>query len=150
DDAAYVTSDPPRKVRLGIVITHFNRQAQVVPAIGRIQRALLDRPALRELLTLTVVDNSRNLGLASGDGVEVIANRNLGGTGGFVRGLLSLIDGGRHTHALFMDDDASCETESIARCLALLQYARSSALAVAGALLRALEPWRLLEKGARF
>lgn len=151
DEAAYVTPDPPRhSVRLGIVITHFNRQAQVVPAIGRIERALLARPDLRDRLTLTVVDNSRNLGLAAGTRVEVIANRNLGGTGGFVRGLLSLIDGGGHTHALFMDDDASCETESIARCLALLQYARSPALAVAGALLRELEPWRLLEKGARF
>ena len=151
DEAAYVTSDrPARQVRLGIVITHFNRQAQVVPAIGRIERALLARPGLRDLLTLTVVDNSRNLGLASSDGITVIANRNLGGTGGFVRGLLSLIDGGRHTHALFMDDDASCETESIARCLALLQYARSPTLAIAGALLRELEPWRLLEKGARF
>src|SRR5437762_2991419 len=70
DEAAYVTSDrPPRQVRLGIVITHFNRQAQVVPAIGRIERALLARPALRDQLTLTVVDNSRNLGLASSEGV---------------------------------------------------------------------------------
>jgi len=151
DEAAYVTTDSPRHdVRLGIVITHFNRQAQVVPAIRRIERALLARPDLRDRLTLTVVDNSRNLGLQASGAVDVIPNRNLGGTGGFVRGLLSLIDGGRHTHALFMDDDASCETESIARCLALLQYARSPGLAVAGALLRELEPWRLLEKGARF
>ena len=50
DAAAYVTSDPPpRQVRLGIVITHFNRQAQVVPAIGRIERALLARPGLRDV-----------------------------------------------------------------------------------------------------
>ena len=52
--------------------------------------------------------------------------------------------------ALFMDDDASCETESIARTLALLQYAKEPRLAVAGALLREIAPWELLEKGARF
>lgn len=151
DAAAYVTPDAPRHaVRLGIVITHFNRQAQVRPAIARIERDLLERPELRDRLSLTVVDNSRNIGLDSRGGVTIVPNRNLGGTGGFVRGLLGLIDGRSHSHALFMDDDASCEVESIARCLALLQYARDPAVAIAGALLREVEPWRLLEKGARF
>ena len=149
--AAFVTRDAPvHDVRLGLVITHFNRQAQVLPAIARIRRALLDRPDLQGRLTLTVVDNSRNLALEPHAAVEHLPNRNLGGTGGFVRGLLSLIDGGRHTHALFMDDDASCETESIARTFALLRYAKEPRLAVAGALLREVAPWELLEKGARF
>jgi len=149
--AAFVTRQaPPNDVRLGLVITHFNRQAQVLPAIDRIRRALLDRPDLQGRLTLTVVDNSRNLALPEHAAVQHLPNRNLGGTGGFVRGLLSLIDGGRHTHALFMDDDASCETESIARTFALLRYAKERRLAVAGALLREAAPWELLEKGARF
>jgi hypothetical protein len=64
--------------------------------------------------------------------------------------MLSLIDGGVHTHALFMDDDASCETESIARALALLSYARTPRLAVTGALMSEARPWQLLENGARF
>lgn len=148
--ATFETPDPPpNAVRLGLVITHFNRQAQVLPAIARI-RSLLDRPDLRDHLTLTVVDNSQNLPLAPHRSTVHLPNRNLGGTGGFVRGLLSLIDGERHSHALFMDDDASCETESIARTLAMLQYAKEPRLAIAGALLREMAPWELLEKGARF
>lgn len=151
DGAAWVTADAPRHaVRLGIVITHFNRQRQVLPAIARLRRTLLQRPDLQGSLTLTVVDNSGNLGLEPGPGVEVIASRNLGGTGGFTRGLLALKDGGAHTHALFMDDDASCEADAIARTLALLQYARDPAQCVCGALLREAAPWQLLEKGARF
>jgi len=150
DAADYLTPDPPlRDVRLGLVITHFNRQAQVGPAIARIA-SLLDRPDMREHLTLTVVDNSRNLAVPAHPAITHIPNRNLGGTGGFVRGLLELIDGGRHTHALFMDDDASCETESIARAFALLRHSDRPQLAVAGALLRELAPWHLIEKGARF
>jgi GT2 family glycosyltransferase len=149
--AAFATAQASRNdVRLGLVITHFNRQAQVTPAIDRIRAQLLERPELEGRVTLTVVDNSRNLQLAAHPAIEYIPNRNLGGTGGFVRGLLALIDGGRHTHALFMDDDASCETESIARALALLQHGREKRLAVAGALLREIAPWELLEKGARF
>jgi hypothetical protein len=155
----YVTTDAPlNEVRLGIVITHFNRRAQVQAAIARIRRELLDAPALAPHLTLTAVDNSRNLEVPAHPLIRHLPNRNLGGTGGFVRGLLSLMDGDgdidcdaqRHTHALFMDDDASCETESIARTLALLQYATHPRRAVAGALLREVAPWSLLEKGARF
>lgn len=77
-------------------------------------------------------------------------NQNLGGTGGFARGMLSLIDGGTHIHALFMDDDASCETESIARALALLFHGRMPRLAVTGSLISESRPWQLLENGARF
>jgi hypothetical protein len=149
--AAFQTAQAPcNDVRLGLVITHFNRQAQVVPAIRRIETQLLDRAEMRGRITLTVVDNSRNLQLEPHPAVEHIPNRNLGGSGGFVRGLLSLKDGATHTHALFMDDDASCETESIARSLAFLQYGRDKRLAIAGALLRETAPWDLLEKGARF
>jgi galactofuranosylgalactofuranosylrhamnosyl-N-acetylglucosaminyl-diphospho-decaprenol beta-1,5/1,6-galactofuranosyltransferase len=141
---------PAREVHLAIVITHFNRQAQVRPAIARIQGALAAREDLRDHVSLTVVDNSRNLGLASRDGLHVIESRNLGGTGGFVRGLLAAIDGDRATHVLFMDDDASCETEAIARTWALLSHARNARQAVCGALMREAAPWELLEKGARF
>ncbi|HET9645722.1 MAG TPA: glycosyltransferase, partial [Burkholderiaceae bacterium] len=151
EGARYLTADAAlNDVRLGLVITHFNRQSQVLPAIERIRRSVLTRPDLRDRVTLTVVDNSRNLPLSSQAGVKLIPNRNLGGTGGFVRGLLDLVDGGEHTHALFMDDDASCEPESIARTCALLRYARNSHLAVAGALLNEAHPSQLIEKGARF
>lgn len=151
DALRWRTPDPPaNEVTLGIVVTHFNRVAQVLPAVARIRRFVASRPDLQGRVTLTVVDNSRNLPLESDGELTVLPNRNLGGTGGFVRGLLGLVDGGRHTHALFMDDDASCEVEGIARCLALLQYAAEPALAVAGALLRESAPWHLVEKGARF
>ena len=144
------TSAPLREVRLGLVLTHYNRVAQVEPAVRRIRRDLLDRTDIGGHITLTVVDNSRNLMLEPHPALTHLMNRNLGGTGGFVRGLLALIDGGAHTHALFMDDDASCEPDSLARCLALLQFAKDPRLAVAGALLREVAPWELLEKAARF
>lgn len=149
--AAWLTPDAPaREVHLGIVVTHFNRQAQVLPAIERVRRFIEARADLRERVTLTVVDNSSNLPPVGGGPVTLLPNRNLGGTGGFVRGLIALLDGGHATHALFMDDDASCETEAIARTVALLQFAREPRQAVAGALLREMAPWHLIEKGARF
>jgi hypothetical protein len=137
-------------VRLGLVVTHFDRQAQVLPAIERMRRHVLERPEVQGRITLTIVDNSANLPPMDGGGVTVLKNRNLGGSGGFARGLLHLEDGARATHCLFMDDDASCEADAVLRTYALLRYAASPRMAVAGALLAEATPWQMLEKGALF
>jgi hypothetical protein len=151
DRASWRTTDPPSQpVRLGMVITHFNRPQQVLPAIERLRRDVLQHPEFGASISLTVVDNSDNLPLAEGPGVRRIASRNFGGSGGFARGLLELESDPRNTHVLFMDDDASCEGESVLRSVALLRHAASPRLAVAGALLSEAEPWRLMEKGACF
>jgi galactofuranosylgalactofuranosylrhamnosyl-N-acetylglucosaminyl-diphospho-decaprenol beta-1,5/1,6-galactofuranosyltransferase len=141
---------PQRNVKLGIVITHFNRKAYVLPAIRRIREELLSDPCYRGRIELIVVDNSQNITAEEAEGVTLIPNRNLGGSGGFTRGLLHLKDQTDFTHCLFMDDDASCETESIRRAYALLAYFKDPALTLSGSLMRELEPNRLFEKGARF
>ena len=150
-EGSFQTDDPhAREVRLGIVVTHFNRPSYVLPAIDRIAREVIAAPQARGCLRLLVVDNSCSLPPIDRPGVAILRNVNFGGAGGFARGLLELDDDGRSTHCLFMDDDASCEAESILRTLAMLRYAKSPKLAVAGALVNEAEPWQLLEKGARF
>lgn len=141
---------PVKQAKLGIVITHFNRKAQVLPAIERIRSQLLSDTYYTDAIELVVVDNSRNIEVGEAVGATLIPNRNLGGSGGFTRGLLHLMDEGSFSHCLFMDDDASCEVESIRRAHALLQYAITERFAIAGSLLRELEPYRLFEKGAQF
>ena len=148
---AYETATPAvRDVKLGVVITHFNRKRMVLPALRRVREQLFERGSgYRGKIELIVVDNSRTILAEEAVGVTLIPNRNLGGSGGFMRGLLYLKDRG-FSHCLFMDDDASCEIESIRRCYALLRYATSARMAVAGSLMRETEPNRLFEKGARF
>ena len=149
--AAFETDTPPvADVKLGIVITHFNRKQWVLPAIERIRSQLLDDERYRGRIELIVVDNSRTIAPEEAKGVTLIPNRNLGGSGGFTRGLFHLEDEGSFTHCLFMDDDASCEIESIRRAYALLSFAIEPRFAVAGSMLREVESHRLLEKGARF
>lgn len=150
-DCWYATSDPPlRPVRMGMVITHYNRPTHVLPAAQRIAQELLSDPAYRDQAALIIVDNSRNLDPSDVPDAMVIPNRNLGGSGGFMRGLLYLKDVGSFTHALFMDDDAACEIESVRRSIALFAYAITPRLAIAGALLSATDPHRLIEKGGSF
>lgn len=141
-------SKPVVASRLGIVITHFNRKDYVLPTIQRIN-SFIKESGLSEDIDLIIIDNSNNITKSEGEGAIIIPNKNLGGSGGFMRGLLYLKDNS-FTHCLFMDDDASCETESIFRAYQMLSYARTEKLAIAGGLLDANEMNTSIEKGAVF
>lgn len=146
---SYSTDDKPyNNVHLGIVITHFNRKEFVLPAVERLKNELLKIDEYKDKVSLFIVDNSKNL--PEIDGINLINNENLGGAGGFTRGLITLQEQENYTHCLFMDDDASCEVESIKRTLALLEYAKDATLSVAGAMLREAESFRQHENGAKF
>lgn len=146
----FTKTEPINQVKLGIVITHFNRKNYVLPAIDRIKSKILFDSYYKNHIKLIVVDNSQNIAQDEARDIILLPNENLGGSGGFTRGLLYLKDDGSYTHCLFMDDDASCEIESICRTYALLQYTIQPKFAVAGSLLREIEPYRLFEKGANF
>lgn len=147
---SFVTESPVvNQVRLGVTIVHFNRKNWVLPAIKRLKEGLLDDSEYKEKVSVVIIDNSQNISEHEASGVEVIPNKNLGGTGGFTRGLLYFKDH-QFTHCLFMDDDASCEVESIKRTWALLAYSKVSKFAVAGSLLLDEKPSLLYEKGAIF
>lgn len=142
--------EPINSVKLGIVITHFNRKNYVLPAIERVSTQLLQDPNYQNKISLIVVDNSQNITPEEAKHAIVLPNKNLGGSGGFTRGLMYLEDEGSYTHCLFMDDDASCEVESIRRAYALLQYATEEKFAVAGAQLREETTWQIHAQGEYF
>ncbi|KFF48315.1 hypothetical protein GY26_14915 [Gammaproteobacteria bacterium MFB021] len=148
--ARWVTQDSEkRSVDLGIVVTHFNRKQAVVPAIRRINEQVTANLGTSGSIRLVVVDNSRNLEPSEAEGATVIPSPNLGGSGGFTRGLMHLQDNG-FSHCLFMDDDASCEIESIRRTHTYMSYVCDERVALSGSMLREVESYRLFEKGARF
>lgn len=134
------------QIKLGIVITHYNRKEFVVPAIRRLMVDLISK---NEGISLVVVDNSQNITEEEACGATIIKNENYGGSGGFTRGLLHLKDNG-FTHCLFMDDDASCEIESILRTFQFFQNTDDPSYAIAGSLFDEENPHTLIEKGAEF
>lgn len=139
---------PLNDIKLGLVITHFNRQNFVLPAVKRLNEQLLTKNEFKNKVSLYIIDNSQNLPKI--DNAIVIPNENLGGAGGFTRGLMTLKEDDSYTHCLFMDDDASCEVEGIKRTIALLEFAKDTNTAIAGAMLREAEMFRQFENGARF
>ncbi len=148
DVAVTTKSKPNRHVALGIAITHFNRQAHIVPAIERISN--FTAAEKERDIDLMVVDNSQNLEAHEHFGATVFPNKNLGGAGGFARAILEARQAGKFTHLLFMDDDASCSLEALRRTYDLLLYANDEKMAIAGAMLLESAPHIQHEAGAVF
>ncbi len=137
-----------RQVKLGLVITTFKREEAVRKSSERIAAFLRQSDIDAHLI---VVDNGKSAQIAPSKHITFIQNENLGGSGGFARGLFHLKEEAEgFTHALFMDDDASCESEAIYRTYRLLEYADDSKLAVAGAMLMGEKPNIQWENGAKF
>jgi GT2 family glycosyltransferase len=150
DGGSVVTDDPVvREARLGVVVTTFNRQEYVAGNVGRLLAALERHPEYRDRLDVLVVDNGRNLtlDLPAGAPVTVLPNPNLGGAGGFARGLIHHREAGRVSHVLFMDDDLRFDPESVFRTVELFSYATEPDLCLAGAMLREEHPYLQFEAG---
>lgn len=145
DFTARAHADP---IRLAIVITTFRREDAVRDTAGRIA-AFLGAGHLPGA-HLYIIDNGQSVSLPPSPHVTLIPNRNLGGAGGFARGLATARDASSFTHVLFMDDDAACALENLTRTSAFLRHATNPATALAGAMISAAQPWLLWENGARF
>ena len=158
---------PGKSVRLAIAITTYRREAALAQTVARIC-VFLDAAAADAQATgspgrdpaddpvddltaarLIVIDNGGTAALPAHPRLTSIANRNLGGAGGFARALAAARTGG-FTHCLFMDDDAAFPMENLRRTAAFLRLARSDRAAVAGAMISAARPTAMWENGALF
>lgn len=155
DEAAHIksvdwitTETPKRTVKLAAVITTFKREQAAERAIRKFNDIIIPHSP-HTPIELFVIDNGQSLDTSvASEVVHLIPNPNLGGAGGFARGLKEVEDTNRFTHTLFMDDDAACEPESVWRTCALLSYAHDVKLSVAGGMFHIETPTVQYEKGA--
>lgn len=114
------------EVNLAIATTTCKKENFILKNINKFKKELLDaeRYEYANNIYVNVVDNGRTLdaeGLSAGN-LRVIPNKNVGGSGGFARGMLEAIylDAGI-TNVLLMDDDVIVMPDSIKRTYALLR-----------------------------
>lgn len=145
---AYVTEAEEgalNPVNIAIDICTFRRESFVRRNVELLKRELIENPdsPLRGHLEVFISDNGQTLGDCGleGPGVHVFANKNLGGAGGFCRGMIEILDAGvgrGFSHVLVMDDDVLIHTDAILRTYRLLQFMKPehAGRTVAGAMLR--------------
>lgn len=147
----WLTDDPETQdVRLGITITTFKREKEVKAAVRRLVRDISSHAKYSDMIDIAVVDNGNTLTASDVKGANLITNRNLGGTGGFTRGLIHFQETGKHTHCLFMDDDASCEAGAIFRSMSFQRHVTDHKVALSGAMLFENIKFMQWENGAWF
>ena len=137
---------------MSLSITTFNRQEYVRKTVHNVLDLVSNSEALNGKVRVLVVDNAQNVTFdaATDAPLTVIPNGNLGGAGGFARGLIELRKAGWATHVLFMDDDITLEPEAIVRTMSLFAYAKDARLCVHGAMLSEERPWLQFEAGSQY
>ena len=130
-----------RDVELAIATTTFRKERFIERNIELVKTELLGSDYdIAKHLTMHVIDNGSTLPAAelSDEHVTVTPNENVGGAGGFARGMIeSLEQAIPATHVLLMDDDVEVSPESILRTYNLLRIVNDeySEAFVSGAML---------------
>lgn len=149
--------DRARNIRIALNICTFKREKYLLKNLELLKRNFLCNPAspLYGHLEVFVTDNGNTLDIdaVSRPEIHIVHNPNLGGTGGFTRGLMEIMavrEASGITHVIFMDDDVEIEPEGIARTYAMLRLMKRKYhnAFIAGAMLRLDKKYMQHENGA--
>lgn len=120
-----ISPDQLNEVNIDLVMCTFKREPFVRRNINLIVNNYIRQEKYNGAnhFRLLIVDNGQTLpaeeieipGL-----VKVYPNLNVGGSGGFCRGMIESLHLGNATHILFMDDDVLVQTEAFEKCYNLL------------------------------
>ncbi len=146
------TTKISHEVRLSLSITTFNRQDYVKPTVAKVLHLEKTIETLHGKMRVLVVDNARNIEFDTEQNapITVVQNPNLGGAGGFARGIIHLRNEGWATHILLMDDDITLEPDALVRTFALFSFARDEKLCIHGAMLSEERTWMQFEAGSKY
>ena len=118
---------PLNEVNLALATTTFKKESYIEANIASIKKDILGSDDdIATHFHMHVVDNGRTLDCLklNSDRVAVYPNDNVGGAGGFARGMIQAMEQEvPATHVLLMDDDVEVSPESIKRTYNLLRIA---------------------------
>lgn len=117
-ESGFVETDcTGREIHLAFVTCTYNRKEALLKNIRLLEQKSAKHKDSPVLDTVIIVDNASNLDPAfiTSKDIHVIPNKNLGGAGGFKRGLQEAIQQPQITHVLLMDDDVELLYEALIR-----------------------------------
>ena len=132
-------------VRPGFVICTYKREKEAVRNAGELCSAV------GLSADVYVVDNGNTLSRSDlPAGAILVPNRNLGGSGGFSRGMLECMDRG-NTHFVLVDDDVALDGETALRTIRILELLREEKknISLGGAMFAFSSPSVVYEAGAQ-
>ncbi|WDF32402.1 glycosyltransferase [Arthrobacter agilis] len=117
--------------RLSIAVTTFNRPDYCVRNLGSLGQSddlldVLQQVIVTDQGTQKVRDEPgiQEAAAALGGRLSLVEQANLGGSGGFARGMLEAVEDERSTYVMLLDDDVEMETEGILRAAQFADFTR--------------------------
>jgi len=149
----YSTNVEQRDVRLAVVICTFRREEYVYRTVRALKNMIFDSSYNTKQTDIFIIDNGKTLteDICSESFIHLIPNRNLGGSGGFTRGMIEALEQNA-THVLLMDDDIILDPISVYKTLNLLKIAKDEYLDafILGGMLNSDEPTIQHEAGSLY
>lgn len=147
----YTNKGDINDIHLAHVMCTYRREKDITNKLDWICSKCEQDPLLRECLTVYVIDNGRTLDYQN-ESVKVIPSPNLGGSGGFSRGMIEAVNDGVSTHVTLNDDDAMLDPETIHRSIAFyrLIVKERKEIVLGGTIFRRDEPTIVHEAGAYY
>ena len=147
-----------RDVKLAVNICTYKREPYIRRNLDHLRESMMDNraSALYGNLKIYISDNGNTLPhdiTGGSDAIKITDNKNVGGAGGFTRGLIEILKDKNAfdaTHVLMMDDDVVVSSEALFRTYTLLRCRREEYknMFVGGAMLRTDRPGIQAEAGA--
>ncbi|KAB1663002.1 glycosyltransferase [Pseudoclavibacter sp. CFCC 13611] len=141
---------------VSVAVTTFNRPSYCVNQIKTIAHSADTRAVLDKLYVIDQgtdhVEAQQAFPAAAaelGDQLALIYQPNLGGSGGFSRGMYETVKASTSDYVLLLDDDAICEPESIVRAVNFAQFCLKPTL-VGGGMLHLDDRPVLYTQGERY
>ncbi|RSX53351.1 galactofuranosyltransferase [Bifidobacterium dolichotidis] len=118
-------AEEPTDVELVLSTTTFKKESFIERNIDLVRTHIVEsNDDIAKHFHMYVMDNGRTLDVEalSSDRITVVPNDNVGGAGGFTRGMITAMEQKpKATHILLMDDDVAVSPESIKRTYNLLR-----------------------------
>ncbi len=141
--AATVKEERIQKPMIAITTTTFRKEAYIMKNMEQLERELFSDNEYKDGFCWNIIDNGRTLTAPESDHIRVFANANLGGAGGFARGMIEATRSKKAlTHILLMDDDVKISTDSLKRLYDFLRIVRPeyAMYFISGAMLKMGQP----------
>lgn len=125
--AADVDEDKIRQPYIALTTTTFKKEAYIKNNIAILEKDIFCNHEYKNHFCWNIVDNGRTLTEQKNqnENIRIYHNKNVGGAGGFSRGMIEgLMQSRKPTHILLMDDDVNFSSESFKRLYKLLSIVK--------------------------
>ncbi|WP_414564751.1 MULTISPECIES: glycosyltransferase [unclassified Anabaena] len=113
---ANITQTQNLDQKIAIVICTYKREYYINKNIELIDNYLFKQSNIGNKFEIFIIDNGRTLKNIYGSQIHVIHNKNAGGSGGYTRGMLEVLDRkSDFSHIILMDDDVVIAPEVFER-----------------------------------